>query len=483
MGSTTQPWTLQGATAVANSGYAYVRSGTSTWTLQERATAVDNDNSDRLTFEAVYRDGLLLTTESGPIWEFPRVYVETSPGHFEHIISLLSSQYVSEVDVSGRTAICSVIDFNGAGMYVEVFALPEQLRAPAPVINDFEDRDASDFEARSGQFQLALRGTDDVYAQSNASGFAVALATQSDWSNYQKIEADITPTYGLSDGWVGLVARYVDVANYYFAGVYPNGTFAIYKKVKGVNTLLKSGGSFAMNPRHVTLIVEGNELRFGIDNNNLAIATDSSLPHGRAGLASWHARADFDDVRVSGAPAYGLFYREWGPYGAQYDIDLTTLGGNWQITTDIDGNSTGLRQLDKTGDARAYIGVPVANQDITARMHLDSFGTSQNGAWFGVLARYVDPGNHYYATVRSTGQIQIRKIVNGVISVLASANFVAVPGDEFDLRFRVINDQLQLFVNGELLASAHANDIASGQYGFATYRTAATLEMISVSQP
>jgi hypothetical protein len=48
---------------------------------------------------------------------------------------------------------------------------------------------------------------------------------------------------------------------------------------------------------------------------------------------------------------------------------------------------------------------------------------------------------------------------------------------------RVINDQLQLFVNDALVASAHDRDIARGQYGIATYRNRTTWESITVVQP
>jgi hypothetical protein len=170
-------------------------------------------------------------------------------------------------------------------------------------------------------------------------------------------------------------------------------------------------------------------------------------------------------------------------------VDLTTAGGNWQVlyheaeTEEEPGYYDGLQQLDMSGDARAYIGTPVANVDLFAHVRLDAFGASPQSAWFGLLARYVDPGNFYYVTARSTGQIQIRKVVNGVITVLASAPFAPVPGRYYDLQFRVINDQLQLFVDRTLVASAHDGVIASGKYGLATYRTRATWERFWVFQP
>ena len=85
--------------------------------------------------------------------------------------------------------------------------------------------------------------------------------------------------------------------------------------------------------------------------------------------------------------------------------------------------------------------------------------------------------------LRSTGQVQIRKVVDGVVTVLASANFAAVRGQYYDVRFRVINDQLQLYVDRALVAAAHDRAIASGKYGLATYRAAARWETFWVNQP
>ena len=214
--------------------------------------------------------------------------------------------------------------------------------------------------------------------------------------------------------------------------------------------------------------------------------TDNSLTHGRAGVATWLARADFDDVHVAGADEYLLFSREYGFGGSDYESGLDELSGDWQVIEVSDEEESyldGLAQRDTSGSAVAIIGTPVANQDLNARMRVDAFAASQQGAWFGLLARYVDARNHYYVTVRSTGQVQIRKIVNGVITVLGTANFTAVLGRYYDVRFLVINDQLQLYVDRTLVATAHDRAIASGKYGLATYRAAARWETFWVLQP
>jgi hypothetical protein len=73
--------------------------------------------------------------------------------------------------------------------------------------------------------------------------------------------------------------------------------------------------------------------------------------------------------------------------------------------------------------------------------------------------------------------------VNGIITVLASAPFTPVPGQYYEVQFRVIDDQLELLVDGVRLASAHDGAIAGGQYGVATYRTAARWQSLSAQQP
>ena len=62
--------------------------------------------------------------------------------------------------------------------------------------------------------------------------------------------------------------------------------------------------------------------------------TDNSLTHGRGGVATFMARADFDDVHVAGTDIVPLFEREWGLGGSDYEIDLDELSGDWQVLDD-----------------------------------------------------------------------------------------------------------------------------------------------------
>jgi hypothetical protein len=248
---------------------------------------------------------------------------------------------------------------------VRVFTLPAQMRAPTPVVNDYEDRNASDFTFNGGQFALATRGSDDVLAQSSNAGLAIATLNDTDWTDYQKVQADITPSFSGAGSWVGLVARYIDANNYYYVAIRAEQTYGIYKRVNGVDTLLYESYFYnTMTPTfRATLAVDGNRISVDFGFQQGPTITDNSLTHGRGGVATWLARADFDDVHVAATDVYLLFEREYGPGGSDYQSDLDELSGKWQvleISDEEESQLVGLAQTDTSGDARAVIGTPVA---------------------------------------------------------------------------------------------------------------------------
>ena len=484
----TNNFALQGATAVSPNGVVWLRTGTSTWTRQGVLTSVDRDNGDGTMFEVKYRNGVLISSESSRGVAYPRVYIEASPGRFEHVGGLSYHDTIGDFDISNRTVAATVSNTTGTASDVIVFTLPSVMRAPAPVVNNFEDRDISEFTFTGGQFALAMRGSDDVLAQTSSNGIAIATVDDTDWVDYQRVQADITPSFGGTGSGVGLVARYVDANNYYSVVARADQTYGIYKRVNGVDTLLHSGSFYYTTPPilHVTLIVDGNRISVDLGELQGTTVTDNSLTHGRGGVATWMARADFDDVHVAATSMYGLLRRTWGYWGYDYWSGMDELSGDWVVKEVIEGPESylaGLEQRDASGDARAVIGTPVSNQQLTALMRVDSFGAAPQAAWIGLLARYVDANNFYYVTIRNTGQIQIRRVLNGVISVLATANFAATLRQYYEVRFLLINDQLQLFVDGVPVASAHDRRIASGKYGLATYRAKANWDSFTVVQP
>jgi len=100
-----------------------------------------------------------------------------------------------------------------------------------------------------------------------------------------------------------------------------------------------------------------------------------------------------------------------------------------------------------------------------------------------LLARWVDARTHYYMSVRSTGRLEIRRVLNGTVTVLKSVPFTATPGRYYDFRFSVIGNELHAYVDNVFVAGAIDNSITQGQYGLGTYRAAATFQDFYALQP
>ena len=194
-------------------------------------------------------------------------------------------------------------------------------------------------------------------AQNSSSGLAIALLSGSDWTNEQRVEADITATFG-TGSWVGLVARYVDADNYYYTVIRSNQTYGIYKRVNGVVTLLYANSFYDVSAYFPRLDArEGQPHRC-----ELQLLAGSrhhrQLPHARAcRRGDLLARADFDDVHVAGTDVYPLFAREYGFGGNDYASGLDELSGDWEVievSDDEESYLDGLAQRDTSGNARRH---------------------------------------------------------------------------------------------------------------------------------
>ena len=144
--------------------------------------------------------------------------------------------------------------------------------------------------------------------------------------------------------------------------------------------------------------------------------------------------------------------------------------------------------------------MPRSRRPITAPMHAPSSASrpatrslkqrptsipyaSTSAGWFGLLARWVDAHTYYYLAVRSNGRLDIRKKVNGTITVLKSVPFAATPGTYYRFKFAVVGNELHAYVNDVFVAGAIDSAITKGQYGIGTSGSAATFQNFTVEQP
>ncbi|GIH03122.1 hypothetical protein Rhe02_11890 [Rhizocola hellebori] len=155
----------------------------------------------------------------------------------------------------------------------------------------------------------------------------------------------------------------------------------------------------------------------------------------------------------------------------------TTSGGTWSVTTD------GSRVLSQTGtssDARARAGSSSwTNYTVTARVKPTAFNGSSR--FVAVLARAQSNTSYYYLTLRSTNTIELKKLVGGSSTTLATGSFTVTTGTWYTVALSVAGSSLTGLVNGTARLSAVDTQFASGGIGVATYFASASFDDVSIS--
>jgi len=199
-------------------------------------------------------------------------------------------------------------------------------------------------------------------------------------------------------------------------------------------------------------------------------AYDGAHPHGKAGLRMYKAAAEFDNVVVTP-----------GPLMRQSTLGPATDGGTW--TSGPEGYPPGRAvQTSLEGDARAMFGTPVEDSVATAVLTIDAFNAAGT-PWAGLMSRYVDSANYYYVTLRKSNELSLRRVTNGVITVLGTVPLTVTPGTAYRVRMETVGDRLRVFVNDELKLERAGAQIVAGRTGVVMYRARATVSTYALFSP
>lgn len=409
------------------------------------------------------------------------VFRRNAADGYDHVAVLAGKNGASlgsAIAISGRRVLA------GGNNRVHYFELPDSLTPPAVLQDNFESGSASGWAAQTtgSQFVIAQNGNTRVLRQQSIDGDARTVLNGSDW-NSVAIEADIRATeFAGADSWIGLATRYQSPLNHYYVALRANGRVELRRVASGTTRTLASAAFTVSNTRtyRVRLEAIGTLHRVYID-GALLLDVDSSGPtRGRAALFSYRARGDFDNVVVSPSPLTTIY---------STGFENSTAGpwkhsgrGFWNLW---ESASTVYYQSSIADFARATIGVATDDLSVRLRARLDTFA-SPNGTqerWFGVMTRYVDDGNHYYLALRNNNTVVLRKVVNGVVSTLASAAFTVAPMSWHTLRLDAVDNQLRAYANGRLVLQATDSSHARGTSGPVTFKTAADFDDFVVYQP
>jgi pectate lyase len=154
----------------------------------------------------------------------------------------------------------------------------------------------------------------------------------------------------------------------------------------------------------------------------------------------------------------------------------TTSGGTWAVATD---GSRVLRQSGTSSDARARAGQTTwDNYTVTARVKATAFNGSNR--FVAVLGRVQSNTSYYYVALRSNNTVELKKLVNGSSSTLASTSLTVSLNTWYTVSLQLSGSSLRSTVNGGAALTATDSQFARGQIGVATFNASANFDDVAV---
>ncbi len=156
----------------------------------------------------------------------------------------------------------------------------------------------------------------------------------------------------------------------------------------------------------------------------------------------------------------------------------TPSGGTWSVGTD--GNRV-YSQTNNQNDTRSLAGSAAwTNQVLQVRVKPVSFNGTNRIVY--VMARAQNATNYYYIALRSNNTLELKKLVNGAATTLATAAQTVTTGTWYTLKLEVIGNQLRAYVNGTLKASATDSQFTTGRIGVGGFFSTANFDDVVVTQ-
>jgi len=391
-------------------------------------------------------------------------------------------------DVSGNRIVASGNNgYNGSNT-AYVFDLPATFPTTPPTLqDDFQSGSAASWSTLAGsQFTVAQLGRTTVYRQSNTAGSAGALFSGSD-RTAQGVQAEVRPlAFAATDSWVGVMSRYQGESNYYFATL-GRSSVELRRVANGTNTLLASApfSAVAGKAYRLQLVSVGNLHQAYVDGRKLVQVYNNGLTHGRSGVRTWKASAEFDNFVVTGGE-HTTIYRTAFDQGAAQPIG-TYGNGTWESGS-VRAGQFSQRSLDPARAAIQETRGLADDQVVSAKITLDAYGTPASGqqSWYGLTVR--NNGYGYYAlAILPNNQLQLRRVLRSganlqvtTTRVLATATVSSGP---HEFRLEAIGDRLRSYVDGNPVREVQESQFPSGSVGMATFATQASFDDFQAYQP
>jgi len=414
---------------------------------------------------------------------------DTFSSEYAHVATLIDSRGgdLGGVRVNGRRIITGTV---GAWL---IYDLPATFAGKELVQESFETGNGGGWTQLAGsQWSVAQSGDTRVFRQASTVGDAGASFDAANWAN-QSIQADVKPTaFNGADRWVGLATRRSDASNYYYVTLRSSGIVALKRNKNGAFANIASASfPVALNRTYrVRLESFGATHAVYVDGVRVLEAIDTGLIAGHPALLTYRAAADFDNVLVSPSWTTTIYAATDGPTysppqdGAQPAPWSYSGAGQWYWLQD--GTNNLFRQTSTAGDARAAIdpGInQIVDQMVEARVRINTFGAGAGEKWVGVMAKYTEPENFLYLSLRSSNVLTLRRVEGGRVRQIGTVVMPVSLNTWYQLRLDAIGDRVRAYVNGKLMIEAVEPLPRAGNGGMVTYKAAADFDDFRAVQP
>ena len=116
------------------------------------------------------------------------------------------------------------------------------------------------------------------------------------------------------------------------------------------------------------------------------------------------------------------------------------------------------------GDARTVL-QNLDQEDVSIQADVRALSFDGAGRFVAVMARYVDDRNYYYAALKNTNRLELRKRIDGVDSLIVSKAFTVLANRDYRLRLEAIGGALRVHVNNTLHLARRDADLTHGGAG------------------
>jgi hypothetical protein len=342
----------------------------------------------------------------------------------------------------------------------------------------FDNEDAEHWQVQQGDWSVTPGAGEWVYRQTDSDviGGQTAVAASLD---------DVAVTTDVTRGAaapgihaLGVMLRYQDAGNHYRLELLQRASGDVFAqiigRVDGESTVLASEAvTVDLDESHaITGTIRGDRIEFAVDGSALVSATDDRLTTGGIGLYAHRTEASFGDVRLDARTAW------------DFDDDTAEgwrgLQGTWvpdqgAYTQTNTGQNTGM----------AMVVYDVADVDVSATVSRGQTGSSAHG--YGIALRMHDERSYYMARIYRTNAgvwAQLYKVIGGQRTDFANVPLTLDPAEPHHLRARASGDLLELWIDGELVATAvdGTERIPSGGVGLQAHNATVSFDDVAIEE-